>query len=212
MPSQTSSSSRVMPEQRKAGRKGSQAAVPADWMPVSLDDRTSQKMLWLSDSGSKVSRMKDVACPVLDRPERYEHAPQVLCKEGVFGRRGYWEVEHEGWVVIGVVYESSGRKVKDGPCGLGENAMSWAVGWGGSCYQAWHNGENVEIPGTLCNAIGVYVDQPAGIISFYLVEGGQGEPREVRLIHSFKTSLTDKLLPGFWVGQKSYCSILKKDQ
>ncbi|XP_076852730.1 tripartite motif-containing protein 16 [Brachyhypopomus gauderio] len=233
MPSQTSASTRVMPEQRKAGRKGSQVAVPTGetphyepgipepttreelvkyWMSVSLDDRTSQKLLWLSEGGSKVSRMTEAVCPVLDRPERYEHSPQVLGKEGVLGIRGYWEVEYEGWVVIGVVYENSARKLKDGPCGLGENAVSWAVGWAGSCYQAWHNGENVDIPGAACNTIGVYVDQPAGIINFYTVQGGQGENKEVRLMHRFKTTLTDKLLPGFWVGNKSYCCILKKDQ
>lgn len=47
------------------------------WMKVSLDDRTAQKTLWLSEGGTKVSRMSDEVCPVLDRPERYEHSPQV---------------------------------------------------------------------------------------------------------------------------------------
>lgn len=46
-------------------------------MNVSLDDRTAQKMLWLSEGGAKVSRMSEEVCPVLDRPERYEHSPQV---------------------------------------------------------------------------------------------------------------------------------------
>ena len=35
-------------------------------------------MLWITESGSKVARMTDeITCPVLDRPERYEYAPQV---------------------------------------------------------------------------------------------------------------------------------------
>lgn len=46
-------------------------------MNVSLDDRTAQKTLWLSEGGAKVSRMSEEVCPVLDRPERYEHSPQV---------------------------------------------------------------------------------------------------------------------------------------
>ncbi len=51
----------------------------SDWINLTLDDRTSQKMLWLSEGGAKVSRMSEEVCPVLDRPERYEYSPQV-CK------------------------------------------------------------------------------------------------------------------------------------
>lgn len=132
----------------------------------------------------------------------------MVCREGFLGRRGYWEVEYEGWVVIGVVYASSGRRAKDGQCGLGENNESWAVGWGGSYYQAWHDGESVEIQGNHTNSIGVYVDQPAGVVAFYVLEG---EPREARLLHRYQTTFKDELLPGIWMGQKSTCWIRKKD-
>ncbi|KAM9457500.1 tripartite motif-containing protein 16-like [Clarias gariepinus] len=178
------------------------------WIPLSLDDRTAQKLLWISEGGAKVSRMPEHPCPVLDRPERYEDTPQVLCKEGLLGCRGYWEVDYEGWVVIGVVYASSGRKTKDGACGLGENDASWAVGWGGRNYQAWHNEESVEIHCNQGKTIGVYVDQPAGIVAFYMVEG---EPKQVKFLHRYKTCFKDKLLPGFWLGEKSICWIRKKE-
>ncbi len=46
-------------------------------MNLSLDDKTANKMLWISDSGSKVCRRTAEVCPVLDRPERYEYSPQV---------------------------------------------------------------------------------------------------------------------------------------
>ncbi|XP_046722816.1 stonustoxin subunit beta [Silurus meridionalis] len=223
------SGNRVTGEMKKTGKKGSKAEARAEeappydacvpepttreelikhWIPLSLDDRTAQKLLWISEGGAKVSRMSEQPCPVLDRPERYENAPQVLCKEGLRGRRGYWEVEYEGWVVVGVVYTSSGRKAKDGECGLGENDSSWALGWGGSHYQAWHDGESVEVSGNRSNTIGIYVDHPAGVVAFYLVDG---EPREARLLHRYKTCFTDELLPGFWVGLKSQCWILRKD-
>lgn len=43
-----------------------------------MDDKTANKMLWITEGGAKVARMTDnVTCPVLDRPERYENAPQV---------------------------------------------------------------------------------------------------------------------------------------
>lgn len=52
--------------------------ILADWTNLSLDDKTANKLLWITEGGSKVSRMTDdVTCPVLDRPERYEHVPQV---------------------------------------------------------------------------------------------------------------------------------------
>ena len=49
-------------------------------MNLSLDDKTANKMLWISDSGSKVCRRTEEVCPVLDRPERYEYSPQVCQK------------------------------------------------------------------------------------------------------------------------------------
>lgn len=55
----------------------------SDWFNLTLDDKTANKMLWITESGVKVARMTDnITCPVLDRPERYEYAPQV-CYENV---------------------------------------------------------------------------------------------------------------------------------
>ena len=136
---------------------------------------------------------------------------KVLCKEGIEGWRGYWEVEYDGWVVLGLALESSGRKIKDGPCGLGENETSWGAGWAGSNYHVWHNGENVVIQENLCNTMGIYLDQPAGIIKFFLVEANAEGTKEVKLLHQFKTTFSQKVFPGFWVGRQSSCTICKKD-
>lgn len=52
-----------------------------DWFDLTMDDKTANKMLWITEGGAKVARMTDnVTCPVLDRPERYEYAPQVRYK------------------------------------------------------------------------------------------------------------------------------------
>ncbi|XP_031683742.1 tripartite motif-containing protein 16-like isoform X2 [Oncorhynchus kisutch] len=219
LPNYAPSSNKIMPVPKKAEvppvyepnihDPTTRADLMKYWIPLSLDDKTAQKLLWISESNLKVSRMSEEVCPYPMRPERYEHSPQVLCKEGLLGQRGYWEVDYGGWVVIGAVYESMGRK--EGQCGLGENESSWGAGWAGSCYQVWHNGENVEVGLPLCNTMSIYLDQPAGIIKFFIVEGEEEAEKAVRLIHKFKTNLKEKILPCFWVGSKSFCWIRKKE-
>ncbi|XP_076615313.1 stonustoxin subunit beta-like [Chaetodon auriga] len=186
------------------------------WFNLSLDDKTAHKLLWITEGGAKVARMTDnVTCPVLDRPERYEYAPQVLCKEGILGFRGYWEVEFSGWVVVGAAYERAGRRNSDGPCGLGENEESWGFGWSGSSYHAWHKSQHIEIMDVpKCSTIGVYLDQPAGILNFYAVEedGESAGGKEVKLLQQFKSSVKEKMIPGFWLGSQSHCWITKKEE
>lgn len=215
-----------------------------DWMDLSLDDKSANKMLWVSDGGSRVCRRTEEVCPVLDRPERYEYSPQasqttntlkgfnafsswglqyqivpfnlvrpkVVCKEGIWNMRAYWEVEFSGWVVIGATYEGAGRRANAGPSGLGENEESWGLCWSGTCYQIWYNGVNKDIDNVPhCSTIGVYLDQPAGIITFYAVTG-DGAEREVAPLHTVKTALDKKILPGFWMGIQSWCTILKRPE
>ncbi|XP_047465124.1 stonustoxin subunit beta-like [Mugil cephalus] len=189
------------------------------WIPLSLDDKTANKMLWITEGGAKVARMTDnVTCPVLDRPERYECTPQVLCKEGILGFRAYWEVAFTGWVVVGVAYEGAGRRNTDGSCGLGENEESWGLGWNGSSYHSWFNSKSTEIAEVpQCSVIGVYLDQPAGILNFYAVqESKEGEEgtgvKEVAFLQQFRGSFKEKMIPGFWVGMQSHCVILKKEE
>ncbi|XP_071319551.1 tripartite motif-containing protein 16-like protein [Trachinotus anak] len=182
------------------------------WMNLTLDDKTANKMLWISDSGSKVCRRTEEICPVLDRPERYEYSPQVVCKEGLWNMRAYWEVEYSGWVVIGATYEGAGRRANTGPSGLGENEESWGLCWSGTCYQIWFNGVSKDINDVpYCSRIGVYIDQPAGIINFYTVTG-EGAEKEVKPLHKVKTTIEKKILPGFWMGIQSSCTILRKTE
>ncbi|XP_061086437.1 tripartite motif-containing protein 16-like [Conger conger] len=187
------------------------------WVNLTMNEKTAQKMLWVSEGGTKVVRLTEEVCPYLDRPERFELTPQVLCNEGFWNTRGYWEMKCSGWVVIGATYEKVGRKAYDGPCGLGENDESWGVGWAGSCYHAWHKGHVVEVVDTpYSSTLGVYVDQPAGIIKFYLVEWKvEGEEdtgrKEAKLIYKYQSPMTERVVPGIWVGRSSSCSILKKE-
>lgn len=120
--------------------------------------------------------------------------------------------------MIGTAYERAGRRNSDGPCGLGENEESWGLGWSGTCYHAWHKGQSFEVTGTPKSSImGVYLDQPAGILNFYAVEEvNKGEDgtkgKEVKLLQQVNSSFKEKMMPGFWVGTQSHCVILKKEE
>lgn len=144
--------------------------------------------------------------------------PKVLCKEGILNFRGYWEVEFAGWVVLGVAYERAARRNSNGPCGLGENEESWGLGWSGSRYNAWHKSQTLEISEfPFCSTLGVYLDQPAGLLNFYAVEevteGEEGAgAKEVKLLHQVKSSFSEKVIPGFWLGTQSHCLIKKKEE
>lgn len=126
-------------------------------------------------------------------------------------------MEYSGWVVIGVAYEGAGRRNKDGPCGLGENDESWGLGWSGSSYYAWHKGQCTaiaEIP--KCSIIGVYLDQPGGVLNFYaveeVIEGEERNGKEVKLLKQFKSAFEEKMIPAFWMGTNSDCIIRKKEE
>lgn len=134
---------------------------------------------------------------------------KVVCKEVIWNMRAYWEVEFSGWVVIGATYEGAGRRASSGPSGLGENEESWGLCWSGTQYEIWFNGIKKDITDVpFCSTIGVYLDQPAGIISFYAVTG-EGAEQEAQLLHKVETSMDQRILPGFWIGIQSSCTILK---
>lgn len=137
---------------------------------------------------------------------------KVVCKEVIWNMRAYWEVEFSGWVVIGATYEGAGRRASSGPSGLGENEESWGLCWSGTQYEIWFNGIKKDINNVpFCSTIGVYLDQPAGIISFYAVTG-EGAEGEARLLHKAETPMDQRILPGFWIGIQSSCTILKKPE
>ncbi|XP_028428832.1 protein NLRC3-like [Perca flavescens] len=158
---------------------------------LTLDTNTVKRRLKLSDKNRKVTRMeKDQPYP--DHPERFD-CPQLLCRDGLTGRC-YWEVETRGDVYISVSYRGISRKGNFKDCVFGRNDQSWSLECSdGGCYSVSHNNRETFISSSsVSGRVAVYVDCPAGSLSFYSVSSDS-------LIHlyTFNTTFTQPLYPGF---------------
>ncbi|CAL8351159.1 unnamed protein product [Boreogadus saida] len=169
-----------------------------------LDPNTAHRLLSLSEDNRKVTVVgEDQSYP--DHPDRFNFWFQVLGREALTGRC-YWEVEREGGVEIGVTYRGITRRGGGGDSGLGENNKSWVLHCSDGRYYAWYNGTQTDLPLRAAGStrVGVYLDRPAGSLSFYRVSpGGGGSSDTLTHLHTFWSSFTQEdLLPGVGVWMK----------
>ncbi|XP_031669577.1 NLR family CARD domain-containing protein 3-like [Oncorhynchus kisutch] len=163
---------------------------------LTLDPNTVNRRLSLSDENRKVTWRREEQ-PYPDHPERFEDWEQVLCREGLTGRC-YWEVEWSGIMgaVIGVTYKGINRRGGVDDCWLGYNDKSWSLVCSDNRYYARHNNNptTIDVPSSSSHRVGVYLDWPAGTLSFYRASSDT-------LIHliTFTSTFTEPLYPGFWV-------------
>ncbi|XP_067091749.1 NLR family CARD domain-containing protein 3-like isoform X2 [Osmerus mordax] len=171
---------------------------------LTLDPNTAHRELSLSEENRKVTERWEEE-PYPDHPERFDYHPQVLCREGLSGRC-YWEAERSGgrWVDIAVIYKGISRRGEGADCGLGHNNKSWSLDWDGNSYSACHNKKRTAIPAppSSSHRVGVYLDWPAGTLSFYTVSSDT-----LTHLHTFHSTFTDPLYPGFRVYDDSSVSL-----
>ncbi|KAL7853085.1 hypothetical protein SRHO_G00188700, partial [Serrasalmus rhombeus] len=162
-----------------------------------LDPNTAHSFLSLSDGNRKVERVGSHSYP--DHPERFDVWCQVLCRESLTGRC-YWEAERSGTVYIAVTYKSISRKGNSGDCRFGLNEKSWILRCSDDSYSVWHNNNETELSARPSSKrVGVYVDCPAGSLSFYSVSDDQ----TLTHLHTFSTTFTEPLCAGFLVWNDS---------
>ncbi|CAL8238648.1 unnamed protein product, partial [Lota lota] len=184
---------------------------------LTLDPNTAYRELSLSEDNRKVTRVREEQS-YPDHPERFDYWYQVLCREALTGRC-YWEVEWEGAVVIGVTYRGITRRGGSDDSWLGMNNKSWSLNcdvndeeeededydyYGNDgVYYAWYNGSGtvIRLPPPDSNRVGVYLDRPAGTLSFYRVSPDVGGSSDTLThIHTFQSTFTQEdLLPGFGI-------------
>ncbi|CAL8279846.1 unnamed protein product [Merluccius merluccius] len=166
---------------------------------LTLDPNTAHRRLSLSEDLREVKWVgEDQSHP--DHPERFDYWVQVLCREGLTGRC-YWEVERRGGVYIGVTYRGITRRGGGDDSLLGGNNKSWCLICTDDGYSVRYNGSitSIRLPPPVSTRVGVYVDRPAGSLSFYRVSPGVGgSSHTLTHIHTFWTTFTQEdLLPGF---------------
>ncbi|XP_028428484.1 protein NLRC3-like [Perca flavescens] len=159
---------------------------------LTLDTNTVNRKLKLSDNNRKMTQVEEDQ-PYPDHPERFDSGyPQLLCRDGLTGRC-YWEVERRGDVNISVSYRGIKRRGDRDDCLFGENDQSWSLFCSDDGYSVCHNKRITSISSpSVSGRVAVYVDCPAGSLSFYTVSSDS-------LIHlyTFNTTFTEPLYPGF---------------
>uniref|UniRef100_A0AAZ3QUQ4 NACHT, LRR and PYD domains-containing protein 12-like n=1 Tax=Oncorhynchus tshawytscha TaxID=74940 RepID=A0AAZ3QUQ4_ONCTS len=170
---------------------------------LTLDPNTVNRHLSLSEENRKVTCTREEQ-PYPDHPERFEDDEQVLCRESLTGRC-YWEVERSGrWADIGVTYKGISRRGRVNDCGIGQNDKSWSLFCSDNSYTARHNNNLTTkyVPSCRSHRVGVYLDWPAGTLSFYRVSSDTLTHR-----YTFHTTFTEPLYPGFSVCDDSSVSL-----
>uniref|UniRef100_A0A4W5QVE1 B30.2/SPRY domain-containing protein n=1 Tax=Hucho hucho TaxID=62062 RepID=A0A4W5QVE1_9TELE len=169
---------------------------------VTLDPNTAHRNLSLSEGNRKVTWVKENQ-PYPDHPERFEVWPQVLCREGLTGRC-YWEANMSGGGDdIGMTYRGISRRGRVDDSRLGCNDKSWSLSCSNYGNTVRHNKERTELPASSSsNRVGVYLDWPAGTLSFYSVSSNT-----LTHLHTFRSTFTEPLYPGFWVERNSSLSL-----
>ncbi|XP_051987114.1 neoverrucotoxin subunit beta-like, partial [Xyrauchen texanus] len=174
---------------------------------LTLDSNTAHTELILSEGNRKVTRVRErQSYP--DHPERFDEYHQVLCRESLTGHC-YWETQWSGDACISVSYKEISRKGLSDDCEFGCNVNSWSLWCFNDRFTACHNNNSTYIPPPShdCKRVGVYLDCPAGTLSFYSVS----DTHTLTHLHTFNTTFTRPLYAGFRVYPDSSVSLCETE-
>ncbi|XP_049330391.1 NACHT, LRR and PYD domains-containing protein 12-like isoform X2 [Astyanax mexicanus] len=181
---------------------------------LTLDPNTVHSYLTLSEENRTVEsgeHLQSYSYP--DHPERFEGYLQVLSRDCVTGRC-YLEAEWSGKAAdIALSYKTISRK--EGPdCAFGLNINSWSLLCSDNRYYILHNKNRTDLPlpPPGCRRVGVYVDCPAGTLSFYRVSTETHSPSHSHTLthlHTFYTTFSQPLYAGLGLGIGSSLRLCK---
>ncbi|XP_041838404.1 protein NLRC3-like [Melanotaenia boesemani] len=167
---------------------------------LTFDLDSMNEHLLLSECGRTVSYTKEKQ-PYPAHPERFDCSSLVLCREGLTGRC-YWEVEWTCYVNIAVTYKSLKRKEWDTQIERSDDTWCFSIN-ASDGYSFQHSFQRVFVPIPHVDVkaflsrpktLGLFLDWPAGILSFYWLSGNKKT-----LIYTFHSTFTEPLFPAFFV-------------
>ncbi|XP_039469559.1 NACHT, LRR and PYD domains-containing protein 3-like isoform X2 [Oreochromis aureus] len=163
------------------------------------DTDTLHRNLKLSGNNRKLTRVMEEQ-PYPFHSERFHSIVQMLCTSGLTGRC-YWEVEWEGVIDIAVSYRENRNTFQR--VRFGDNNYSWSLRCSQvGCY-AMHNNRGTRVSSSsVLDRIAVYVDWPAGMLSFYRISSDS-----LIHLHTFNTTFIEPVYPGFWLSNHSSVSL-----
>ncbi|XP_051254866.1 NLR family CARD domain-containing protein 3-like isoform X2 [Dicentrarchus labrax] len=168
---------------------------------LTVDTNTVNRNIKLSDNNREMINVEeDQSYP--DHPDRFDCWYQLLCRNVLTGRC-YWEVEWRERVSISVSYRGISRRGNSKDCVFGGNDQSCSLYCSDGGYSVWHNKSETPISSSSSSSssspsssssrrVAVYVDCPAGTLSFYKVSSDT-----LIHLHTFNTTFTEPLYPGF---------------
>ncbi|KAK7880052.1 hypothetical protein WMY93_033279 [Mugilogobius chulae] len=190
----------------------------------SLDPNTADVNLILSDDNLTVAHVKEKQ-EYPDHEDRFTDYCQVLSSTVLRGRC-YWEVDWSGREdSIAVSYKGIGRRGRKEECVFGLNDQSWCLRIFEGDYYVWHNrnvtalshrvgvssgkvGGSSGKVGVSSGRVGVFLDSEAGALSFYEISSDD----KLFHLHSFSSSFSEPLFPGFELGEEGTWTSLDQDQ
>ncbi|CAI5638913.1 unnamed protein product [Oreochromis niloticus] len=167
---------------------------------LTIDTNTVHTNLKLSENYRTVKHVEEVQS-YPDHPDRFDVWPQLLCSNELTGRC-YWEVEWTGRVDMSVSYRRIRRKGDSYDCVFGYNDQSWSLnctdnGPDSVCHAnsrtSISSSSSSSSSSSVSNRVAVYVDCPAGTLSFYRVS-----PDTLIHVHTFNNTFTESLYPAFY--------------
>ncbi|KPP73990.1 fish virus induced TRIM protein-like [Scleropages formosus] len=173
----------------------SSLCLSSDACELTFNPDTAHKDLLLSPEYREVKRVQEIQ-PYPAHPERFSFRRQVLCREGLFGSRFYWEVELKGSKAeVAVTYQKIKRKGQSLASSFGGNDQSWSLDCNDGSYLFSHKNVSHQIPMPYFSQVGVYLDHRMGILSFYSISP------TMTLLHRCQAKFTEPLYAGFWIGE-----------
>ncbi|XP_030656596.1 tripartite motif-containing protein 16 isoform X2 [Nomascus leucogenys] len=165
---------------------------------ITFDPDTAHRYLRLQEENRKVTNTTPWEHPYPDLPSRFLHWRQVLSQQSLYLHRYYFEVEIFGsGTYVGLTCKGIDRKGEERNSCISGNNFSWSLQWNGKEFTAWHSDMETLLKAGPFRRLGVYVDFPGGILSFYGVEYDA-----MTLVHKFACKFSEPVYAAFWLSKK----------